>query len=56
MVHRKIIDPVLKNLGPSRADYFNRLGDRVEHDPPPFGIRLSCRHRLDAIPEVLDRR
>ena len=33
MVHRKIIDPVLKNLGPSRADYFNRLVDRVERDP-----------------------
>ena len=33
MVHRKIIDPVLKNLGPSRADYFNRPVDRVERDP-----------------------
>ena len=33
MVHRKIIDPVLKNLGPSWADYFNRLVARVERDP-----------------------
>ncbi|MCH7937806.1 MAG: hypothetical protein IH994_12070 [Proteobacteria bacterium] len=33
MIHRKIIDPVLSRLGQDRADYFNRLVDRVERDP-----------------------
>ena len=54
MVHRKIIDPVLKNLGPSRADYFNRLIDRVERDPRtetvPNLVYLVLRETIPYLP------
>ena len=57
MVHRKIIDPVLKNLGPSRADYFNRLVDRVEHDPRtetvPNLVYLVLRETIPYLPADL---
>jgi len=57
MVHRKIIDPVLKNLGPSRADYFNRLVDRVERDPRtetmPNLVYLVLRETIPYLPADL---
>jgi hypothetical protein len=57
MVHRKIIDPVLKNLGPSRADYFNRFVDRVERDPRaetvPNLVYLVLRETIPYLPADL---
>ena len=57
MVHRKIIDPVLKNLGPSRADYFNRLVARVERDPRtetvPNLVYLVLREMIPYLPADL---
>jgi hypothetical protein len=57
MVHRKIIDPVLKNLDPSRADYFNRLVDRVERDPRtetvPNLVNLALRETIPYLPADL---
>ena len=54
MVHRKIIDPVLSALGQDRADYFNRLVDRVERDPrtgtAPNLVYLVLRETIPYLP------
>ena len=54
MVHRKIIDPVLSAHGQDRADYFNRLVDRVERDPrtetAPNLVYLVLRETIPYLP------